>query len=79
MPMDSNVVILDCVTNLPIPPDRVLESAIGQVSEVVVIGYDHDGELYIASSHGKKPELLWMLEQVRNVLVTGGLSDRRGN
>ena len=77
--MASNVVILDCVTNLPIPPDRVLESAIGQVSEVVVIGYDHDGELYIASSHGKKPELLWMMEQVRHLMVSDGLSDCRHN
>ena len=65
----SNVVYLDCETCLDIPSDRVLESAIGQTEQVVVIGSDKDGKLYFASSYGDQTKTLWLLKKAEKVLL----------
>lgn len=45
---------LNTVTLHDIPTDRVLESAVGKLKTVVVIGYTEDDEVYIASSTGER-------------------------
>ena len=64
----SNVVYLPCETTLDIPPDRVLEGAIGQTEQVVVIGVDN-GKLYFASSYGDVTKTLWLLKKAEKVLL----------
>ena len=36
-----------------IPPDQVLQQAVGRLTDVVVIGEDEDGEIYIAASRNQ--------------------------
>ena len=52
-------------TILPLPPDTVLQGALGQLQSVVVIGSDADGKLYLSSSTSYLPDVLWLLEQAR--------------
>lgn len=68
--MTDKVVDLDCVTRLDLPSERVLQKAIdAAVQEVVVIGYDKDGEFYFASSKADGGDVLWLLEQAKKRLM----------
>jgi hypothetical protein len=57
-------------------PDLVLERAMGEFQNVVVIGYDHDGDLDCrADLNTSRKEILWLVEQFKLFLLTGGDSD----
>lgn len=57
------------ITRLDIPIDRVLESAVGQLEHVVIIGYDKDGEEYFASDYADGGDVLWLLERCKKRLL----------
>jgi len=67
--MTDNVVVLDCITRLNIPPDRVLEMAINKLEGVVLIGYDKEGREYFASSYADGGDTLWLLERCKMNLL----------
>lgn len=52
-----------------IDPDQVLEAAKGHTKMVVVIGWDADDNLFGASSTNSGPEILWLLEKVKQGLM----------
>ena len=63
---DDNVVVLPVVTRLAVPVDRVLKSALeAGLTEVVVIGYDADGDHYFSSSEPDGPSVLWAMERAK--------------
>ena len=64
----SNVEYLP--TTVALPPDGVLEGAIGKLSEVVVIGNAGDG-FYLASSTSSKATVMWLLKQAEADLLDG--------
>lgn len=67
----SKVVTLHAETRLDIPSDRVLESAVGKLNGVVVIGWGKDNEdLYFASSIADSAEVMWLLENARFELIS---------
>lgn len=45
-----------------VPPDGVLTSAVGKLNHVVIVGYEHDGTPYLASSHGAPETALMMVK-----------------
>lgn len=63
--MTAEIYTLSCVTALDLPPDRILEAAIGQLDGVMVIGFDKEGQLYAASSYADGGTALWLLEQTK--------------
>jgi len=65
----GEVVELDCVTTLDLPPDRVLEAAKGKLVRVIVFGDTEDGETYIAGSSGDLPTAFWMVERCKKRLL----------
>lgn len=65
----TNVVVLPVVTKLDLPPDRLLEAALGQLDSVVIIGYDKDGNEYFASSCADGGDVLWLLERSKLKLL----------
>jgi len=67
---DNNVVILDCITKLDVPVDRVLESAKDQLDHAVILGWDKDGEMYFASTISDGSEVLWLMEKAKLNLLT---------
>lgn len=69
----DNVVILNGVTRIPIPPERVLSGAMVQGMKLaVVIGYDADGDFYFASSEPDGAEIVWLLEMAKLKLLNIG-------
>ncbi len=74
----DNVVILDVITSLNLPTDRIFEEAQKNVKiddGVVIIGWDHDGMMYFSSSIADGPEVLWILEQTKLALLNVRLDD----
>lgn len=71
--MSDNVVILDVITKLDLPADRVLQKAIdSEVTDAVVIGWDKDGDLYFASSVADGGSVLWLMELAKKRLLEIG-------
>lgn len=71
--MSDNVIPLGNVTRLDLPVDRVLENAKPQVDGggVVVLGWDKDGDIYLASSIADGGEVLWLLKKAEIALMEG--------
>ncbi len=69
----GEVVELPVVTTLPIPSQRLLRKAIdGGVTNVVIIGYDPEGEFWFASSDADGGDILWLLELAKKKLLEIG-------
>lgn len=65
----ADIIQLDLFTKADIPPDRVLEAAVGKLDKVVIFGYTKDGEEYFASSTADGPDILWLLERCKRNLL----------
>lgn len=53
-------------------PDNVLEQAMGQYSDVLIIGYDKDGYLDVrASTTLDHTQINWLVDSFKNKLLNG--------
>lgn len=51
-------------------PDSVLEQAIGQYEDVVIIGRNKSGNIDARGSNGAKMrDVLWMIEQLKIIIL----------
>jgi len=58
------------MTDLDIPPERVLKGAIeSDLQSVVVVGQEKDGKLYIASSDSDLRHNGWLLDLAKRFLL----------
>ena len=75
----TNVVQLDVLTTLDVPPEKVLNRALkAGLTEVIIAGYDKDGELYTASSVADGGAALWLVEMFKKKLLEiGNIDDVR--
>lgn len=65
----GEVIDLDIPTKGDIPPEKILQSAVEQnLQEVVIAGLTQDGDLYFATSSGYGPDILWLLESAKKRL-----------
>jgi hypothetical protein len=53
------------MTTVDLPPDDVLEAALGALADCVVIGRTHDGGLWISSSNGRSAEVNYLLDMAK--------------
>ena len=67
--MTAKIIDFTGITSLDLDPERVLAKAQGQLQSVVVIGYDQDGDLYVATSYADGGDMLWALEQAKRKLL----------
>jgi len=67
--MSDNIVTFTGITKLDTPPDRLLEAAMGQLTEVVIIGFDKDGKEYFASTKSDAGEVIYHLERTKHRLM----------
>lgn len=65
----GKVIELKLITKLDLDPDRVLSKAIGNLTEVVVMGFDKDGNEYFASSVSDGGSVLWHIERAKHKLM----------
>lgn len=74
--MDWKAIVADIlrfngITTLDLPTEQVLEMAKeAGLTDVVVIGYDKDGDEYFASSKSDGGDVLWLLERAKYKLLT---------
>lgn len=67
--MSAKIIDFPGITRLDLDPNRVLASALGQLKSVVVLGYDQDGDFYIATSYADGGDMLWDLELAKKKLL----------
>lgn len=65
----GDIVNLDNVTRLDLPPDRILEAAVGELDSVVIAGFKKDGDEYFASSVADGGTALWLIERLKKKLL----------
>lgn len=65
----GDVVTFRGITKLDLPPDRILEDAIGKLDGVVILGYTKDGDEFFASSYADGGNVLWLLEKLKKQLL----------
>lgn len=67
---DSNVVVLNVVTTLDIPVGRIIAGALdAKVKDLVIIGFDENGDEFFASSVADGGTVLWLLERAKKKLL----------
>lgn len=76
--MSNNVVDFNGVTRLNSDPDRVLNKAIGELSDVI-IGYTKDGEEYFGSSIANGGTVNWLLDRTKLKLLRVADDDQSSN
>lgn len=68
--MSDNVVQMRLVTRLPIPVETVLEGALeAGLTEVVILGFDANGDEFFASSNADGGSVLWHLMRAQKKLL----------
>ena len=66
----GEIVILNTITRLDLPPERILDAAKkADLESVVIIGYTKEGEYYGASSLADGGDVLWLMEITRDRLL----------
>ena len=65
----GKVVTFTGITKLDLPPDRILDAAVGELEGVVILGYKKDGSEYFASSYADGGDVLWLLERCKKQLL----------
>lgn len=65
----GDVVTFSGITKLDLPPDRILEDAIGKLEGVVILGYTKEGDEFFASSYADGGNVLWLLERLKKQLL----------
>ncbi|TKB27504.1 hypothetical protein FCL47_05040 [Desulfopila sp. IMCC35006] len=67
--MRNRFLIVPGLTCSDIPVDDVLEAAIGELRDVVIIGTYKDGREFFASSIADGPNVNWMLDRAKKALI----------
>ena len=58
------------ITTLNHDPNIILELAKkGDLTEVVILGYDKDGRFFFSASKAAGPDVLWLLELAKSELI----------
>lgn len=67
---DDNVVVLNVITTLDVPPERILKGALHRkVKQLVILGYDEDGDEFFASSIADAGSVMWLMERMKKKLL----------
>ena len=65
----DNVIPIGGVTKLDLPVDLVLEQAKENMQDVVLMGWDNDGQIYFSSTFSDGGAVLWLLEKCKQALL----------
>ena len=69
---NQNVIALPA--SISYTPEQALQSALNEsLTDVLIIGYDNEGELVIRSSKMSRMDALWMTEKAKEWALRGGL------
>lgn len=66
----AEIIDLQVVTTLDIPAERCIERARGaDLEEVVIVGFDKDGELFFSANKADAGAVIWQLEMAKHRLL----------
>ena len=65
----AKIIYFTGITKLDLPPDQILEAAVGKMEGVVIMGWDAQGDEYFASSYADGGTVLWLLERMKKQLL----------
>lgn len=68
-----NVVNLDIETMVDLNPDKVLFENIGEYNELVIVGYDKEGDLRICTTITSTNTMVALLEKAKFILLKEAL------
>lgn len=69
----NNVVDFPGPSTLPEDPARTLQRAAeAGLQQVLVIGWDNEGQFWACASHPSGPDALWLLESCKQALLDVG-------
>lgn len=66
----AKVIPLGMVTRLDMPPDQVLRDAMGKFEGIVLVGFNHKGNVIAATSYADGGAVMWLLEACKMKLMT---------
>ncbi len=70
----NNQKIIELPASTNYTPEQALHSALkADLTDVMIIGYDQDGELFIRSSKMTRADGLFMVERAREWSMHGGI------
>lgn len=65
--------VIKLVTNGTPPAEKVLAEAQAEgLTDAVVIGWNKEGTMYLKTSYADRPNVLWLLEQARDIILMEG-------
>lgn len=67
--MSAKIIPFTGITRLDLPPDQILERAMGKLEGMLVIGFDKEGEFFGAASYADGGTALWLLETCKQKLM----------
>lgn len=67
--MTAEVILFPGQTTLELPAKQVLETAVDNVKECMIVGCDDDGDLYFAATTSDKPKMLYWMERAKQILL----------
>ena len=66
----TNVVDFPGITTIDLEPERIIEKAReAKLTDVVILGYDTDGNEWFASSITDGAEVVWLIERLKLELL----------
>ncbi|HEX7891463.1 MAG TPA: hypothetical protein VF522_19080 [Ramlibacter sp.] len=68
--MTAKVIQFTGITRLDLDPDTILERNKGDLSGVVIMGWDKEGNEVFASSYADGGTVLWLLERCKQRLLS---------
>ena len=66
---DKTLKLFPLPTSKDHDPDVMLQLAKGELDEVVIIGWDKDGELFFSSNVADGGTALWLIEKAKKALL----------
>lgn len=69
---DKNLRLFPGIVTNNHDPDVMLRLAAGELSEVVILGWGKNGELFFSSNVADGGSVLWLLENAKRLLLEHG-------
>lgn len=64
----DNIIPMGGLTRLDLPAEKILRDAIDELDDVVIAGWDKNGDFYCAANCANGAEVLWLLEEAKRQL-----------